>query len=234
METGSNKSLFTLISVVIFGLFLSLSYWLFQDEMTNVLASVLDKTSISINLKLDNDGSYPTDGVYFSYSDNGDGTLTITDYDVSGGKIVIIPKEINGLTVTKIGNGAFRSSGISKVTLASTITSIDHYAFAYNKSLKSVKLNEGLLYVGFHVFNGTDLSELAMPTTVTSLGHAFVAFNPNLDKLYIPNSFKESFKKNEFSTEPYSRALLNTYVWHEATNTVDPATYYESPILIFY
>lgn len=88
--------------------------------------------------------------------------------------------------------------------------------------------------MGFHVFNGTDLRELTVPTTVTSLGHAFVAFNSNLDKLYIPNSFKESFKKNESSTEPYSRALLNTFDWHEATNTVDPATYYESPILIFY
>lgn len=31
METGSNKSLFTYVAVVIFGIFLSLSYWLFQD-----------------------------------------------------------------------------------------------------------------------------------------------------------------------------------------------------------
>ena len=49
METGSNKSLFTLIAVVIFGIFLSLSYWLFQDELKNVLADVMDKTSESVN-----------------------------------------------------------------------------------------------------------------------------------------------------------------------------------------
>ena len=49
METGSNKSLFTLIAVVIFGIFLSLSYWLFKDELTSVLGSVIDKTSESIN-----------------------------------------------------------------------------------------------------------------------------------------------------------------------------------------
>lgn len=53
METGSNKSLFTLIAVVIFGIFLSLSYWLFKDEMKNVLANVLDKTSESVNNKLE-------------------------------------------------------------------------------------------------------------------------------------------------------------------------------------
>jgi hypothetical protein len=52
MDTGSNKSLFTLIAVVIFGIFLSLSYWLFQDELKNVLANVMDKTSQSVNTKL--------------------------------------------------------------------------------------------------------------------------------------------------------------------------------------
>ena len=61
METGSNKSLFTLIAVVIFGIFLSLSYWLFQDEMKNVLASVMDSTSQKVayittkELKSDNE-----------------------------------------------------------------------------------------------------------------------------------------------------------------------------------
>ena len=49
METGSNKSLFTLIAVVIFGVFLSLSYWLFQDELVSVLASVMESTSEMTN-----------------------------------------------------------------------------------------------------------------------------------------------------------------------------------------
>lgn len=52
METGSNKSLFTLIAVVIFGVFLSLSYWLFQNEMRGVLASVFDSVAISNETKL--------------------------------------------------------------------------------------------------------------------------------------------------------------------------------------
>ena len=39
MESGSNKSLFTLIAVVVFGIFLSLSYWMFQDEFKGVLAN---------------------------------------------------------------------------------------------------------------------------------------------------------------------------------------------------
>lgn len=49
---GSNKSLYTLIAVVVFGIFLSLSYFLFQDSLKGVLADVLNKTSQSAETKL--------------------------------------------------------------------------------------------------------------------------------------------------------------------------------------
>lgn len=47
MDNASNKGLYTLIAIVVFGIFLSLSYWLFQDQMKNVLADVMYKTSQS-------------------------------------------------------------------------------------------------------------------------------------------------------------------------------------------
>lgn len=53
MESGSNKSLYTLIAVVVFGIFLSLSYFLFQDSLKGILASVTDNSSQKINKKLD-------------------------------------------------------------------------------------------------------------------------------------------------------------------------------------
>lgn len=45
MEGGSNKSLYTLLAVIVFGIFLSLSYFMFQDQLKGVLATVLDGTS---------------------------------------------------------------------------------------------------------------------------------------------------------------------------------------------
>lgn len=51
MDSGANKGLFTLITVVIFGIFLSISYWLLQDSLKGVLADVLDKTSQSVDSK---------------------------------------------------------------------------------------------------------------------------------------------------------------------------------------
>lgn len=48
MDIGSNKGLFTLLAVVIFGIFLSMSYWLFQDELKNVLANVMGNAGVKV------------------------------------------------------------------------------------------------------------------------------------------------------------------------------------------
>lgn len=85
METGSNKSLFTLIAVVVFGIFLSLSYLLFQDNLKGVLANVMDKSSQSISRNLDY--SLTTANIYMSssYFDNATKTIPkFTAYGFSG------------------------------------------------------------------------------------------------------------------------------------------------------
>ena len=48
MNNGANKSLFTLLAVVIFGIFLALSSFIFKDQFKGILANVVDKTSYSI------------------------------------------------------------------------------------------------------------------------------------------------------------------------------------------
>lgn len=119
MEIGSNKSLFTLIAVVIFGLFLSLSYWLFQDELVNVLASVMDGTSEMTNKKLDNNGLIPTDEKYFDSTVLENGSVKITAYtgDLDGITDLIIPTYIGGYPVTVIDNGVFYNKGLTSLIL---------------------------------------------------------------------------------------------------------------------
>ena len=53
MESGANKSLFTLLAIIVFGIFLALSYFMFQDKLKGVLASVTDKTELRIDNRLD-------------------------------------------------------------------------------------------------------------------------------------------------------------------------------------
>lgn len=71
METGSNKSLYTLIAVVVFGIFLSLSYFLFQDSLKGVLADVMSKTSQSTSMHIVNaDNLYSPSNIRDYYGGN--------------------------------------------------------------------------------------------------------------------------------------------------------------------
>jgi cbb3-type cytochrome oxidase subunit 3 len=45
MDEGANKALFVLIAVVIFGIFLAIAYWMFQDEFKAILEDVMAKVS---------------------------------------------------------------------------------------------------------------------------------------------------------------------------------------------
>jgi hypothetical protein len=66
----------------------------------------------------------------FDYTTNADGiSLTITNYTGPGGAVAI-PTNINGLTVTTIGPGAFLEIyGLTSVTIPGSVTSIGHSAF---------------------------------------------------------------------------------------------------------
>ena len=122
METGSNKSLYTLIAVVVFGIFLSLSYYLFQDQMKSTLASVLDKTSASTshqqiaaeyyNENLLIDGTKVVDGPLVGGSG---GLPTYPDTDGVDGREFIAYKNIAPI-IDKFGVGVYTISFDLKTT----------------------------------------------------------------------------------------------------------------------
>ena len=111
----------------------------------------------------------------FNYSDNGDGTATITGYTGPGGD-VNIPSTINGLVVTSIGyeafyNGASPGPGIlTSITIPNTVTSIGDFAFAWNYTLRSATLGNGLISIGAGAFGDCGLTTITIPSGVASLG----------------------------------------------------------------
>lgn len=59
----------------------------------------------------------------YYYTDNGNGTCTITGYDGPGGAVTI-PSTYNGLTVVGIGSQTFWSVSLTSVTIPDTVTNI--------------------------------------------------------------------------------------------------------------
>ena len=66
----------------------------------------------------------------FVYSENDDGTYTITGYRDFYTDYANIPAQINGVDVTAIGSGAFQSkNNLNTVRIPETVTTIGAMAF---------------------------------------------------------------------------------------------------------
>src|SRR5262245_25682123 len=86
----------------------------------------------------------------FSYTDNGDGTCTITGYTGPPPRgAVSIPDSINGLIVISIGDYAFEyESSLTSVTIPDSVASIGNHAFGYCGSLTNVTMGYGVTDIG--------------------------------------------------------------------------------------
>jgi len=108
----------------------------------------------------------------FGYSNNGNGTCTITSYTGSGGS-VIIPTNINSLTVTSIGQQAFAYSGLTSVTIPSSVTSIGDYAFFYCTYLSAAFFHGNAPPDDGTIFNYDDITTVYYPYGTTGWGSVF-------------------------------------------------------------
>ena len=102
------------------------------------------------------------DGVY-EYSVLEDGTIEITDYYGSENDLVI-PSEIDGYTVTKIGYRVFYYADITSVSIPDTVTEIGPYAFEYCRYLTKIVIPNSVVVIGNGAFEDCyELSEITLP-----------------------------------------------------------------------
>ena len=96
---------------------------------------------------------------------------TITKYNGIGGDVVI-PQEINGITITAIGASAFEgNTAITSVVIPDTITSIGNNAFKGCTALSSVTLPSQLTSTGSSVFRGCNsLEAVTIPGSLKTVG----------------------------------------------------------------
>ena len=110
----------------------------------------------------------------FQYTTEGENAV-ITKYTGAGGNVVI-PSELDGLTVTEIGATAFRDlKTVTSVDIADTVTNIDEGAFANCSGLSQVELPAGLTEMSAHAFYNCDkLTEIFIPKTLTTTNNAYI------------------------------------------------------------
>lgn len=130
-------------------------------------------------------------------------TNTITDYNqYAGGLSVSVPASIRGTPVYTVGTNAFYSKGITSLTIASglvtingggfresainghvglpnSITSIGAYSFGGN-FIDSLTLSTGLSTIPADAFRDNQIAEISLPASITSVGLYAFYDNPTI------------------------------------------------------
>lgn len=117
------------------------------------------------------------DAKYYVVEDENKFEFLVYDNNVVLGKYngneseVLIPSEYKGLAVTEILSSAFmENKTLSKVTIPSSIKTIDNSAFRGCTSLKEVSLSEGLEYIGEMSFLGcSSLENINLPNSLKEI-----------------------------------------------------------------
>ena len=134
-----------------------------------------------------------TEGDYTYTVSNGE--ATITDYNGSGGDVVI-PNTLGGYPVTKIYSASYDFSGtfynkdsITSVMIPDSVTSIGDYAFYSCNSLTSVTIGNSVTNIGKYAFRDCrKLTSVVIPSSVTSIEYGAFSLCDSLTSVVIGDS----------------------------------------------
>jgi hypothetical protein len=125
----------------------------------------------------------------FEYSNN-DGYVRIDGYIGFDEKCVVVPKMIDGMVVTEIGDSVFEScKSLQEVILPNSIVKIGEKAFM-NSTLEKINLPEGVCEIGIEAFSGSKLYEISIPSTLGEISRNTFYFCFNLTKVMLPKGLK--------------------------------------------
>ena len=155
-------------------------------------SDIFDFDPITGSIALKNAQSYYTDHC------TGDGQVTRL-------KKIVVPAEIDGVTVKKVGGVekihdpgttwekrysiGFQSPYVEEVVLPTTITSIENNAFCNCTNLKKVNIPNSVTSIGSSAFSGcTGLTSITIPDSITSIGSSAFSECTGLTSITIPDS----------------------------------------------
>jgi hypothetical protein len=129
----------------------------------------------------------------FTFSTNGDNTITITGYTGPGG-VVTIPDTTDGLPVTSVGDYAFYNcTNLTDVTIGTNVTSIGGWAFSSCTGLSSVTFSNSVTTIGTNAFSFCiSLRYLTIPSGVKSIKSEAFAYCSSLTEVYFQPGLSDS------------------------------------------
>lgn len=120
----------------------------------------------------------------FSYRISGDGTAELRGY-FGDETDVVVPSEINGYPVTRIGFACF--GDVCSVEIPSSVKNLNE-CFMFCRSLEKITLNEGLEVIGENTFKGCEkLESITLPSTVREIGDNAFEDCTELKEIIIPD-----------------------------------------------
>ena len=123
-------------------------------------------------------------------------------------------------SVTEIGRYAFASSGLTRVTIPSSVTEIGSSAFSCCSGLTSVTIPSSVTKIGYGTFSDcSGLTSVTIPSSVTEIGSSAFAYCRGLTSVTIPSSVT----KIGYETFAYCRGLTSVTVPSSVTKIGDNA-----------
>ena len=158
-----------------------------------------------------------------------DGKLSILDLSdakiVKGGLPYVARLDNEQYTSNdELGDYAFYGcSGLTSLTLPSSVTSIGSYAFYGCSGLTILTLPSSVTSIGYRAFDGcSGLTSLTLPSSVTSIGYKAFAYCSGLTSLTLPSSVT-SIGDEAFA---YCRGLTSLTIPSSVTSIGDEAFAY--------
>ena len=145
---------------------------------------------------------------------DGGRSVEITKY-VGNGQTVNIPPQIAGMSVTRIGNSAFKGNRIINVTIPNSVNSIGIEAFSTCSSLTSVAFANGsrLETINYRAFwSCENLTSITIPVSVTTIGDSAFRSCTSLSNITIPTGVTVIGKESFFMCTNLSRITISTGV----------------------
>lgn len=198
-------------------------YAVYADETRKLLGSVDYDYGVTVS-----------DKNMFAYSENDDGTVTIT-----GGNIVTpkleIPAELEGKKVSAIGMNAFTGNNvITDLVIPEGVTTLNWYSFNTCRNLENVTLPDSLEFIDGWAFERCSrLKTISIPANVTQINGGAFAQNSSMTSITCDPANKNYvsvngvlFTKDMKELVAYPGGIQGGYTVPATVNHIGDAAFY--------